>query len=143
MIQTNKIDYEVRPWWSTSSSLISRGVITLLGLKTEEVDYIENWTNWMCTQALLVTVIRNLSKQAFWSLSRFPILTLNAPVTLKTKKTCNLKNLHTKLQIHPHFNDKNLLSKPSRNIQTPSTKFRNESVVFRVCFFQSNHVLPP
>lgn len=49
-------------------------------------------------QALLVTVMINLSEPAFQRLSQFAILTLNAPVTLKTKQPLPLQNMHVKLK---------------------------------------------
>ena len=56
-------------------------------IETEEVDYKEILPIWMCTQVLLITVLRNLSELAFQCLPQFPIPTLDAPFTLKTKST--------------------------------------------------------
>ena len=56
-------------------------------------------------QALLVTFTRNLSKLAFQRLWQFPISTLDAPITLKTKLrvTSRISTLSSKTSLMPFF----------------------------------------
>lgn len=68
-------------------------------IETEEVDYKEILPIWMCTQVLLITVLRNLSEVAFQFLPQFPIPTLDAPFTLKTKSTISSRIYTLKLKI--------------------------------------------
>lgn len=56
-----------------------------INIESNEVKYTTNLPDWLCTQALLVIVSRNLFEIAFQRLSQFPILTPDARVTLKAK----------------------------------------------------------
>ena len=55
-------------------------------IETKKFDYADNKSDLMCKKGLLIIVERNLFEPAFQFLSRFPIPTPNAPVTLKTKQ---------------------------------------------------------
>ena len=133
--------------WLRSSSLmdyVSGSAFKMgdrfISIENEDVDYTTTWPIWMCTQTLLVTVFRKLSKPAFQRLSRFPISNPNAHVTLKTKYPLSLQNLHMKLKNHQcPLQCAKQPFKSSKYIRTPS-QFRNEWADFRVCGFRSNHV---
>jgi len=76
-------------------------------IEPKKVDYIENELDWIFTQALLVSVKRNLSEIAFQCLSRFPILTSDIPVTLKTKQPMISRIcMKTSKTTHELFNDR-------------------------------------